>query len=964
MALAGTLIIDIAANTARLQQDMAQAKGIVAGAAKDIERSVGLAKAALGALGVAMSVGAVTGYVRDIVKATAALDDMAEITGTTVEQLSRLSQVAKIGGHDMGLVEDSLVKLTKGLKGADEETKGAAAALQYLGITAKDASGRLRDPGELMQEIAKRLGAFEDGAGKTALALDLFGKSGAKLLPFLKDMVELGGGVAKVTAEQAAQAEQLEKDWRRLASAGEAWKKELALGALPVLVELTQKMVDAQKAAGNLAAALLQVTMTDTANPRQRIGEIDAQLREMDTVGGAPGWLPGSGLVNGALEVKRSFLQRQRAFLLLQEQRAGAAAGDNAGNWDARDRRLRDRAVATYTGAGKPAAAGGASGPDDGANLILGLRDQLQAASGEASVFDTVMRKLTDGTKKYSDETVATALALAGEIDQMKKARAEQERLQKLNEERLGQQFRAIEQADDEIRRLEEQNAEIGLNAQQLAALKVARLDDAIAIRERQAANAAAYETDAAYVETLRLQAEQLRRVRDLTREGAARTAAAEEVKKAEEASKRLQENLERGLTEATIDGLATGFRRGESVAQNFLRTLEGMFKSAILTPIIQPLVRPVANAVSNTIGGMMGGSSGGMPSIPGLDLGSLFGGGGGGVLGTGATAGAFGEAASLTAMTEAAALGGSAAGTVGAGFSVAGALPWLGVGALALGLLGGDLFGDGGGPKPSDVGLISDGMGGLAYTQNNVTDTGAGEAWGGIFRSRYAALSPEARALVTAGSWSAGGPATSQSLIQQYIEPMLARAEQFDRQKAQKEEADRAAQKQLLERMVSEQEQANANLASFAASTTSRLGIDTLRSAIGGLATSGYVAPRARFAAARSQLDQAYAAAIGGDLGAVQSFPSVLQNTLGIGRDVYASGPQFAEVFSAGNRMLNELLSRQTAVQNELLRGVPAAVIQSGRDTVDELRALQSALVDKLGNLETEIVRLRQAVA
>lgn len=963
MALAGTLIVDIAANTARLQQDMAQAKGIVASAAKDIERSVGLAKAALGALGVAMSAGAVVGMTRDIVHATAALDDMAEVTGTSVQNLSRLMSVAKIGGHDFSLIEDSLVKLTKGLKGTEDETKGAASALQYLGIQAKDASGRLRDPGELVQEIAKKLGGFEDGAGKTALALDLFGKSGAKLLPFLKDMVELGGGVAKVTAEQAAAAEQLEKNWKRLASAGDAWKKDFVMGALPLMTELTEKMVDAQKAAGGLAAALLQVTLTDTANPRQRIGEIDRELGDIDKTE-PPEWLPGSGLVRGALDVKRSFLNRQRQFLLYTEQRNAEKAGADPANFDARDRRLRDKQVVSYTGA-KPSAAGGATGPDDGANLILGLRDQLQQASGEASVFDSVMRKLTEGTKTYAADTVATALALAGEVDEMKKARAEQDRLQKLNDERLQTQFRAVEASDQEIARLREQNDEIGLNAQQLGALRVARLDDAIAIKERQAANASAYETDAAYIETLRLQADQLRTIRDLTRDGVAKTATAEAAKEAEATQKRLLDNLERGLTEATIDGLAGGFRRGESIVGNFLRTAQGMFKSAVLTPIIQPILRPVAGAISGAMGGLLG-----VPGVAnaGSALGGLGGGFGGGgfnpmnLLGqTGADFGNFfGSIGQITEMGDVFGLSDALM-----GFAGANPLTAVGLGLGAMGLLGG-LFGGGGGPKASDVGLIRGSQGELAFTQNNVTDSGWGEAYASQFGLRYMALSPQAKAMLEplAGqSFGSGGPTSAQSLVQQYIEPMLQRAEAFDATKAQREAAERAAQTQLLSRMLEQETQINAAMGDLATQSREQLGIGTLRAAIDELARSEYVSPQARFAAARAQLQAGYDAAIGGDLAAVQSFPGVLQNALGIGRDVYASGPAFAEIFSTGNRMLNDLLARQQATQDEMMRQLPAAVIESGRDTVAAIRQQTQALADSLAAVKSEIVRLQAAI-
>jgi hypothetical protein len=41
-----------------------------------------------------------------------------------------------------------------------------------------------------MNDVALKLAEFEDGAGKTAIAMELFGKSGATMLPFLKDLAE------------------------------------------------------------------------------------------------------------------------------------------------------------------------------------------------------------------------------------------------------------------------------------------------------------------------------------------------------------------------------------------------------------------------------------------------------------------------------------------------------------------------------------------------------------------------------------------------------------------------------------------------------------------------------------------------------------------------------------------------------------------------------------------------------
>ncbi len=48
-----------------------------------------------------------------------------------------------------------------------------------------DSSGHLKDSGVLMEQLAVKFAGTADGAGKTALAMALFGKAGAGLIPFL-----------------------------------------------------------------------------------------------------------------------------------------------------------------------------------------------------------------------------------------------------------------------------------------------------------------------------------------------------------------------------------------------------------------------------------------------------------------------------------------------------------------------------------------------------------------------------------------------------------------------------------------------------------------------------------------------------------------------------------------------------------------------------------------------------------
>jgi lambda family phage tail tape measure protein len=187
---------------------------------------------------------------RNFVSAAAAMDDLAEKTGASVEKLSALAGVAKISGVSIDVVENSLTRLAKGLAGADEESKGAGNALAALGLKAEEL--KKLDTADALKRVADELNKYKDGAGKTALAIDLLGKSGAQALPYLKDLAETEKLVGKLTAEQAAQAENLEKNMVRLSATTTGAWKEFAAAVLPTVDTFIQGLLEAANKSGGL----------------------------------------------------------------------------------------------------------------------------------------------------------------------------------------------------------------------------------------------------------------------------------------------------------------------------------------------------------------------------------------------------------------------------------------------------------------------------------------------------------------------------------------------------------------------------------------------------------------------------------------------------------------------------------------------------------------------------------------
>ncbi len=231
----GTLEIQLLANMAKLQQDMDAAKRSVSGAMAGIEAAVNVAKAALASLAAGLSVNAFMGMIRGAIEAKAGLQQLSEQTGSTVESLSALKGVAKLSETPMESVADVINKLSKNMIAARDSASPAAIAFKALGVTSKDISANMDDPAKMLLVLAQRLDKFKDGAGKTAIEMEIMGKSVAGILPFIKDLAEKNELVAKTTTAQAQEADKFEKIMVQMQGKWKGIYSIIADEVLPVL---------------------------------------------------------------------------------------------------------------------------------------------------------------------------------------------------------------------------------------------------------------------------------------------------------------------------------------------------------------------------------------------------------------------------------------------------------------------------------------------------------------------------------------------------------------------------------------------------------------------------------------------------------------------------------------------------------------------------------------------------------
>lgn len=179
----GSLLIDMAADLARLRADMNQAGTIVEGAMRDIAKSVSVAKLAVANfVGGAMlelargGAGAFIGFIKGALQAGDEMSKFRQKTGLAAEQVAGLQLAARQAGvNDMA---GAMAKLSKNMAAGND-------AFEAMGVKVKNADGSLRGTREVLGDVAAKFAGYQDGAAKAALAQELFGKTGAELIPLL-----------------------------------------------------------------------------------------------------------------------------------------------------------------------------------------------------------------------------------------------------------------------------------------------------------------------------------------------------------------------------------------------------------------------------------------------------------------------------------------------------------------------------------------------------------------------------------------------------------------------------------------------------------------------------------------------------------------------------------------------------------------------------------------------------------
>ncbi len=268
----GSLRANLSASSASFAKDMGKAKQAVRSNAKGMSRAMMGVKKSFGAalkatkmLAVAAvaGAGAVAFMVKQAVNSADKFQKMAQSVGTNVETLSSMKHAADLAGISFESLATGFKMVAKNAMDAAAGTGLAKDAFRALGITVLNTDGTLKDSQDMILEIADKFAVMEDGAGKTALAMKIFGRSGADLIPLLnagsagiKEMTDEAKILGITLDTDTAQAaERFNDNLTRLKGVQTGFINQMMEAMLPTLEDYSEGMITSAKETGNMGRA-------------------------------------------------------------------------------------------------------------------------------------------------------------------------------------------------------------------------------------------------------------------------------------------------------------------------------------------------------------------------------------------------------------------------------------------------------------------------------------------------------------------------------------------------------------------------------------------------------------------------------------------------------------------------------------------------------------------------------------
>ena len=650
----GQLTIEMAANIVRLQQDLDKAKNSVQSAMSSIQKSASVAASALGAIGVGLSVAAFTGWIKSAIDAADETNKMAQKIGVAVKDVAGLQLAFRQAGIEGGALQTSMGKLSVAIANGND-------ALVAMNINTRNTDGSLKSTRQVLGEVADKFKSYEDGASKTALAIQLFGKAGAELIPLLNagsDSLDQFDEMARklgltITDETAARAEKFNDTLDLMGQGFKGISMQVMAELLPTLEGLADQFFSSMTEGDRLERIAKGLAIGLKGLYIVVVLVYEAVETMVDTLytAGRQIYAVMTGDFQGAMKLGTDYANRMKTNwtgALEEVDKAWNANGSTAVSTMTAISKAVKKEAPYVSDASKKQAEELKKLEEAYKKLLSSVDEKIATNKAEVDASE----KLTESQKleiKYTNDIEAGTLKLTkaqqdnlfaklkvlkATEDAIAVAKLEKEILDESAKsnyavyETILKKNKAIE---DEVTKQKEANAAIFLGAEAVAKLDVEKTYELATTAKLNAELAEEAFLSEGVVNGYKDQAKALTELASSKDKAIGLKAA----KDAQDAWDKAATSITEGLT----DALMRGFESGKGFVDNILSFIKNKFKTTVAEFIIRPIMSPIGNAFASMMPTAAGAASGGgsmFGSILGgaSQMGSLFGSGFSGTMG------------------------------------------------------------------------------------------------------------------------------------------------------------------------------------------------------------------------------------------------------------------------------------------------------------------------------------------
>lgn len=563
---------------------------------------MGFASGALGVAAGVIGINAAFTRLNQSIDVLAKLDDTAQKTGSSIQSLSRIQQTLESFGHSFDAFEPLITKLARGIATVDSESNKTNKALKALGISVKDEiTGKAKGASDVLLEIAKALQAYDDGMGKSAIATDLFGKSGADALPALNDLADNVERFKGVTPEAAANATLFQDNMNQLGGAFNIAFQALAVELLPTLIKVSGVMTDSSEGTSRFSVAVkaastvfdhliltgsagilvfTTVARAVTTAATQLIALTNLDLAGANTAGREyfaaveKDMAAHKKLFADILETKEK-IEKTPAGKLDKPQLNYTSGKDTSGKEAAKAYADATKAAADYLQ--KLAEEREAIG-------LTTVQVKMLAASREAAAAPLESQRLA-----IMAEAQAWAIATESQAASVEASKARED----AEKRRIDLAKSQIEGDQKSLDSLREKNDLLEFGS--AAVFKMGQADLQAALDRAWADD----NIDIHVIETLEKRLALSKEIAEETLRGEVLQAGKDSAKETAAA----WENASRDINRSLTDALFRGFESGKGFLENLLFTLKNGFQTMVLRPLLGQLLAPVTSGIANILG-------------------------------------------------------------------------------------------------------------------------------------------------------------------------------------------------------------------------------------------------------------------------------------------------------------------------------------------------------------------------